>query len=191
MTTAITEVVAKSMADILAVNTRVEEMLEEAKKTRLAAVEPFLEALAASGEVSLILIRGYTPGFNDGEPCEHSADFQVNLKQATEEEWIGPDSDGDFNVGLDDEFWEVFREERRYDSTVGRYVDDPGAAQANRELCAKFGHVYDRPKQEIINAIDTLIFTTEDEQMGTDYWVSYTLKDGKFVREDGDYDCGY
>ena len=71
--TAINGLVGSTLADILAINTDVEALLASAAEKRKATVQPFLEALAASGEVSIIVIRGYTPGFNDGEPCTRPA----------------------------------------------------------------------------------------------------------------------
>lgn len=189
--TDINHMVGAGLTEIYAIDQKVQALLEEAKTLRQQAMQPFLDALAASGEVSLIIIRGYTPGFNDGEPCEHSADFNVNFRQVTDEEWIGPDSSDDFGVEVDDEFWEGWRQERTYDATLGRYVDDTGAVTANRKLCASIGHVYDAPKKEILDAIRTLIFDTVEAEQDTNYYVTFILKNGKFEREDGEYDCGY
>ncbi|SCW95366.1 hypothetical protein [Ancylobacter rudongensis] len=168
----VNSVVADSLASILAINTKIERLNEEAKTERQKALAPFLEALAKSGEVSAIIVRGYTPGFNDGEPCEHSADVFVNIEEIYGEDLQDTDAGGN----LPEELFE----ELSY-----------GSADANRELCTKFGHVYDKPSAEIMNAIRTLIFATAEEENSTNYFLSYVLKDGKFEIASGEYDCGY
>lgn len=187
--TEITSAVASSLAGILAINQNIAALVEEAKTKRKEAMQPFLDALAASGQVSVIYMRGYTPGFNDGEPCEHSADFWVNLQQLHENDEL-EDLGDNFGLELDLGEDEGFQGEKTWSHGVG-YQTVPGAAEANLALATKLGHVWAPPSTEILSAIDTLIFTTVEEEEGTDYWVSYILEDGKFVRRSGEYECGY
>lgn len=189
MTTTLNDAVEKSLSTIREIDEKVAKLQEEAKLARQAAFEPFLESLAASGEVSLIVIYGYTPGFNDGEPCEHSGDFFVNIAQAK--------SDDCFERGIDalegEEFeWiEQLQKESSYNYATRSYDINTGAMAHNEKLCAEHGHVYKAPSDEIIKAINDVIFETCEEENGTDYYVVYILKDGKFERHSGAYDCGY
>lgn len=179
--TELNTVVSDSLAGILAINKNIEDLVQEAKKKRQDALEPFLEALAASGQVSVIYVRGYTPGFNDGEPCEHSADCWVNLEQL-HGDYLLDDGGEEFGLNLD---FDSLDEDFQSEQTI------PGAKEANIALATKLGHIWTPPSAEILNAIETLIFQTVEEEEDTDYWVSYILEDGKFVRRSGDYDCGY
>lgn len=172
-----------TLINLRTIGAEVAELQRKAKEARKAALEPFLDELAKSGTVSIITIRGYTPGFNDGEPCEHGADFWVNIDQHWRDE-----------VDMTDDLEEIFEELQdtyRYDRPSYTRIDIPEAIEANRKLCAEHGHVYDEPSKEIMDAIEAVIFDSIEEDYGTNYYVTFTLKDGKFVREEGDYDCGY
>jgi hypothetical protein len=164
-----------TLNNLRTIGAEVVELQRKAKEARKAALEPFLEALAASGEVSIITIRGYTPGFNDGEPCEHGADFWVNVNQHWSDE---VDMTGDL--------------ENIFDALQGstwRPTEEDKAA--NRAACAELCHVYDAPSVEILEAIQAVIYDSIEEDFGTNYYVAFVLKDGKFERHEGDYDCGY
>lgn len=174
--------VTESLSAIQGINAEIARLAEEAKAARKKAIEPFLESLAKSGEVSIIVVRGYTPGFNDGEPCEHSADFFVNVKSVWGDDSVGVDLPSDLIDGLEPE---------------GKWVKDEGyktdeAILANNiALCQKHGHVYLEPSAEIMKAISNVIFDTAEEENETNYYVTYLLKDGKFEVHSGHYDCGY
>lgn len=164
-----------TLNNLKAISDEVAELQRKAKEARKAALEPFLDELAKSGTVSIITIRGYTPSFNDGEPCEHSASFWVNIKQHAKDEI-------DQNGELEDVFGAL-------QGSSWRPTEKDKAA--NRAICAEHGHVYDEPSKEIIDAIAAVIFDSIEEDYSTNYYVTFTLKDGKFVREEGDYDCDY
>lgn len=167
--------VKEVLINLKKIGNEVVELQRQAKEARKAALEPFLDALAASGQVSIITVRGSTPGFNDGEPCEHSADVWVNIKNHAYDEV-------DESGNLEDVFEEL----------VGSIYRLTEAEEAeNVAICAKHGHVFGLPDDEIMQAIHAVIFDSIEEDFGTDYYVTFTLKDGKFVREEGDYDCGY
>ena len=185
--TAINSLVGSTLADILAINTEVEALLASAKTKRQAAVQPFLDALAASGEVSIIAIRGYTPGFNDGEPCTHSAEFYVNVKAIIGDEVLESLGDG-LELG---DWTEDIEAEEGWDTGYKKRVFDQAKLDANIQLCKDHGHVYLEPSRDVMSAIDTLLFTNAEEEFGTDYYVVYILKDGKFERTDGEYSAGY
>ena len=173
----------KTLNDLRNIAAEGQELQRTAKEARKAALQPFLDELAKSGTVSIITLRGYTPGFNDGEPCEHSADFWVNVAQ----HW-GDDVDETHELG---KIFEKLQNTYEWDRENRRRVDLPEAIEANRKLCAEHGHVYDAPSSEIVGAIEAVIFNSIEEDYSTNYYVTFMLKDGKFVRDEGDYDCGY
>lgn len=168
------ETIKNSVKDIAAINANIEKLKEEAKEARQAAMQPFLQALAESGAVSAIIVRGYTPGFNDGEPCEHSASMFVNFREFVEDDLA--DRLDEFGLELNDELVDGL---------------NYGQHEANAALCAEHGYIYERPSAEILKAIQEIIFDTAEEENETDYYVSYLLKDGKFEVSQGDYSCGY
>jgi hypothetical protein len=175
--------IQETLNNLKTIGNEVIELQRKAKEARKAALEPFLEALAASGEVSIITVRGSTPSFNDGEPCEHGADFWVNVKQHAADEI-------DMNDDLE-ELFEELQDYRVYNRETRQYDEIPGAIDTNRALCAAKGHVYDTPSKEIMDAISAVIFDSIEEDYGTNYFVTFTLEDGKFKRYEGEYDCGY
>lgn len=185
--TTLNAVVENSLSTIRAIDANIVRLRDEAKAARQNAIQPFLEALAASGEVSLIVVYGYTPGFNDGEPCEHSADHFVNVEQCFREEMF------DRGVGLGDleELGAGLKHERQWNGAKRGYDINLNALQENLDLCKAHGHVWAEPSTEIMTAIRDVIFETAEEENGTDYYVAYILKDGKFEVKSGEYECGY
>lgn len=151
------------------------------KIARAEALEPFLTTLAASGEVSIIVVRAYTP-WQEDEP-QHVADFFVNVKEIIAE---GIEDD---NCGLElpAELISRLQAEDRWSQELRRMVDTPGAHDANVELCASNGHVYDPPSESVRAAIEKLIFETAEMEEETDYFVSYVLKEGRFEVRRGPY----
>jgi len=173
--------IQETLNNLAAIGNQVLELQRQAKEARKTALEPFLEALAASGAVSIITVRGYTPGFNDGEPCTHSSDFWVNVQNHSAED---VDMTGDLEeIELEDY--------QTYDREQRRYRDLPGAIERNTAACAALGHVYLLPSDGVMAAIRAVIYDSIEEDNDTNYYVSFVLKDGKFVRSEGEYDCGY
>lgn len=167
--------------ELKAINDEVVSLQVKADDKRKAAYQPFLDALAASGEVSLILIYGYTPGFNDGEPCEHSYNYVINIADALSADFF---EDGSFEgVNLDGFEW--------VDELESCWPKLPTTDDKNTTICAEHGHIYNRASEEIAAAIGNVIVDTHEATEGTDYWVVYVLKDGKFEMQTGHYDCGY
>jgi predicted aconitase len=167
--------IQETLKNLKTIGDEVAELQRKAKEARKAALEPFLASLAESGLVSVITIRGSTPGFNDGEPCEHSADLWVNIKRHAEDEVDETDELGDLFEDLIGSLWRP----------------EPGELEENQKICANSGHVYSEPPAEIMAAISAVIFDSIEEDNGTDYYVTFILKNGKFERHEGEYDCGY
>lgn len=172
----LSDVVAKSLEEISAIDDHIAALAEQAKQARLDAMKPFLDVLAKSGLVSIITVRGSTPGFNDGEPCEHSYETYVNIADHADDE-------------IDTKY--IDDAEDFYGTLESRHASTEGFRERNREKCAAIGHVYDRPEKKVMDAIETLITETVDADNGTDYQVTYVLKDGAFEVHTDDYDCGY
>ena len=93
-------------------NDIMEKITETTKSIQLAkeaysialkdAVEPTLKHIAETygSEIDIITIIGYTPGFNDGEPCTHSLDYGFGYGFLSDygleylmEDWFGDDED--------------------------------------------------------------------------------------------------
>lgn len=182
------EAAVAAAANVVAIGKQIQDLQEQAKKARAEAVQPFLDALAASGEVSIIVIRGYTPSFNDGEPCEHSADYWVNVKQIVDEELHDY---GDYGFELPEELVDGIEEERVWNRDKRDYDEFPEVAAANEALAKAHGYVWAPPSQDVMKAIEQLLFEMAEEENGTNYYVTYLLEDGKFVVKTGEYDCGY
>lgn len=174
----------------------INDLYAQAEQSRKAAVQPLLQHLAASGAVSLIFVRGYTPGFNDGEPCTHSHECWVNIEALTdiysERDDDDEDKDAERDDGLDNlGFMKDIQADSHYDRQKRSQHANLAARAHNRELCSKHGHVYDSPPDEVISAIEAILAATLDEDLDTDYWASYTLVNGAFVRDQGSYNVGY
>lgn len=172
----LSDVVAKSLTEISAIGDNIAALAEQAKQARLDAMKPFLDVLAKSGLVSIITVRGSTPGFNDGEPCEHSYETFVNIADHANEE-------------IDTKYIKDAKD--FYGTLESKYTDEEGWEERNRVKCAAIGHIYDQPEKKVVDAIETLITETVDNDNGTDYQVTCVLKDGAFEVHTDSYDCGY
>lgn len=157
----------------------------EARKMREDAVIPFLDQLAALGTVSVITIRGSTPGFNDGEPCVHSQDIFVNGQG----HFDGYDliDEGGWAADLEEDFVPEYH----YNSETRTQDHNPVALEANRAGAASIGHIWDLPDQGISSAIEMILGPHFDQLYDTNYYVQITFKDGKPIVDNGHYDCGY
>lgn len=68
----------KDIMEKIAETTKSIQLAKEAYSIALKdAVEPTLKHIAETygSEIDIITIIGYTPGFNDGEPCTHGSDW--------------------------------------------------------------------------------------------------------------------
>jgi len=119
-----------------------------------------------------VYIQGYTPDFNDGEPCEHSTCYSICDKYKTNPYgdflfWLNDACD----VGYDDE-----------EETKNFLEID------NENLTSINSHLADNPEfKEDISILEeaaTAILTTN-------FIVKLKYKDGEVTYEHDDYDCGY
>lgn len=74
------------MLDINKLDEQIQLQVSELEKLYSVAHDTLLEWLESEKTVSIITIRGYTPSYNDGEPCEHSSTCYVNLSEHSYEE---------------------------------------------------------------------------------------------------------
>lgn len=134
---------------------------------------PLLEAIAESGEVGIFVYRGYTPGFNDGEPCEHSFDWYVNLKEIQYDETL--------NYGFEGLPEEI--------SALAEMLEEQEYLSLE-EISERLQLPINKPSDEIYQGC-TLLADLLDEEHNTNEWHIYLFRDGKFVEFTGEYDCGY
>lgn len=146
---------------------RVEAATAAYQETIKTALDSLLKALAESDDISLIAVIGSTPGFNDGEPCTHSADYYVN---------------GDIVEAVSQvpELFEV----------AGIEIDDPHEVTTELERLG-FQMADPANDKELYRAIDAAVIPALDQEFGTNYAVLYVFRDGMYSRYHTDYDCGY
>lgn len=157
---------------IIQIRADVEAATQAATLAKRTARIPLLEAIAESGEVGIFVYRGYTPGFNDGEPCEHGYDWYVNLKEIQYEEIL------DYGFGgLPEEVTTLAEmiEEQEYDL---------------EEISEKLRLPIEKPSNEIYKGCALLADLLDDEHP-TNTWHIYLFRDDNYVEFTGDYDCGH
>lgn len=129
------------------------------------------------------VVLGYTPSFNDGEPCEHSSIYGFG-NYHWEESYK---KDGTYYLSSDDigereEFGEFFELE-----DVGLY-DETDAPLDNPVVYANSGVAEKDKAYKLIGALDDVC----EMLYHTNYVVYFTLnEDGSVDVEQDDYDCGY
>lgn len=129
------------------------------------------------------VILGYTPSFNDGEPCEH-----ISVYGFGDYHWAEYyKHDGTYYLSSDDvgereEFGEFFEFEG-----AGRY-DETTSPHSFPIVYANSGVVDKKKAYNLIGAMDDVCEMLYD----TNYVVYFTLNEnGSVDVEQDDYDCGY
>jgi hypothetical protein len=181
-------------AAVEAVQTKEAELLQ----LLTDSVSPVLEAIAQMGTVGVIYVYGYTPGFNDGEPCEHDAYQLIGLSGIDGEEKLDEFLS---TAGLYDTESEALSalEELPYKS---KWQDDSAEeiaeyeatkARLYSELATDLGLTPegDYDSKVVNSAISNVVIPALDREFTTNYQVVYIFKDGTFTRHVDDYDCGY
>lgn len=153
-------------------------LLSELKSLAEACFEKF-------SSLNAIHLMGWTPAFNDGEPCTHSREYMLFFNDAII---------GDAGMCLDmvkDEFLYMKDISQLDDFPVGSHsvnlkeispgVTDPGLIT--------FGNRKDHNYGELVTLIDSQPLA--DQIWGTNYSVLIT-RDGSSIKlEHQDYDCGW
>jgi len=176
-------VVSETIANLQKIALEFNRVMEEMALERRNAVVPVLKALGEAGLVSLIYIRGWTPAFNDGEPCIHTTDIRVNI--------AGLEELACYPTELPSELIEGIKKTLHWNSDTGTLFQSSSAIEHNIELCRKHGHVYEEPDGPVIELLADLLIPIADEEHGTNYYVLYLYKDGEWEVHSGSYDCGY
>jgi len=105
------DLIKNAIQDIEDAKLRHKKMLED-------AIDPVLTHIAQNYQINSIHFIGYTPGFNDGEPCTHSSDYGFGY------DWLE-------NYGLEDLVDEWFDDEKADEL---RAIDTPDNQNVN-EFC--------------------------------------------------------
>ncbi|EBS4516757.1 hypothetical protein DQT32_05015 [Salmonella enterica subsp. enterica serovar Braenderup] len=119
-----------------------------------------------------VIVKGYTPGFNDGDPCTHSSDVYYNKKwHFSELSEYGIGGLAEF-FGAPEEYED--EEEELYNwegiDTINTYSDED-----------------EQKIHDLVSLLDDLI----ERKYYTDYIVFIDLTGDEPVIKHEDYDCGY
>ena len=164
------------------------------------SVTPVLDVIAKMGTVGVIYVYGYTPGFNDGEPCEHTTNHLLGLQEVGDEERMeyflsvvgkaAEDSDALSEL-------ESLEYKSKWKGDPQEEIDQYYADKARlynafaSELGVPTTTVTGDDARAVNKAVSTVIIPALDREFGTNYQVAYLFKDGQVVRVDDEYDCGY
>jgi len=155
----------KEIMDKIAVTTKAIQDAKEAYSVALKeAVDPTLDHIAKNcGELDVITIIGYTPGFNDGEPCTHGSYWGFGWGFLA-------------GYGIED-YVEDYIE-----------VDDEDLLEEKMdELLNKKVTV----SQEVEDFVREVLDPYFEEKLETDYRVHILFENGTYKIEEHEYDCGY
>lgn len=112
--------------------------------------------------LNFVMIRGWTPAFNDGEPCTHS-----------QETFVGRVSWGSYQDFSDYELYDEFEVEFDEDDNVIKHANSD---------CKTLNQVYEQ--LEAYSEIIERVFDTNFE-------IQAKLVNGKVVVTEDEYGCGY
>lgn len=127
-----------------------------------AMVNGFFESLFAEHpKLDVVLVCGYTPGFNDGDPCSHTQYTTFDGDEIND------------TVDLWDKFSDL--EEDEFEEKIEKINSNLSSAEAKK--------VDDK-----VDAVDDLLERVYGTDW---YIVAFREDDGSITVTDGDYDCGY
>ena len=127
------------------------------------AIDPGLKYIAETygDELGVITILGWTPGFNDGEPCEHSTEHL-------------------YGYGALDNYGMEYLVEEWFEGVEN-------AEDKIEELLEKEVNPAKEVREFVWNALENWV----DEKYGTNYRVHFIFENGNYRIEQNEYDCGY
>lgn len=134
---------------------------EESKNFKSFLKELFLEY----PEVKRLIWEGYTPSFNDGDPCTHSEELYIN--------WTERELDDSYDYEDEDE------ERGRLQFYWNEILNFEGEAPPEEVAI-------DSDLRQILYN-----FNYVEDNYNTDYIVQFYMKDGEVVEKYEYYDCGY
>ncbi len=127
------------------------------------AIDPGLKYIAETygDELGVITILGWTPGFNDGEPCEHTTEHLYGYGALA-------------NYGLEylveDWFEGVENAEDKIEELLEKEVNTP---------------------KEVLEFVWNALENWADRKYETNYRVHFIFENGTYRIEEDEYDCGY
>jgi hypothetical protein len=129
------------------------------------AVDPTLNQISKEygDQLDILTIVGYTPGFNDGEPCTHGSDWGFGYSFLQD-------------YGLEDSMEEWFEDEE------GEIQEELIEELLNKKV--------DVPK-EVNEFVSKVLDPYFEEKLETDYRVTIFFENGTYRIEEDEYDCGY
>lgn len=148
-----------------------EEFAEYKKNTYTEKnLKLILEEMFTKYKLDILVFRGYTPGFNDGDPCEHSTDWFDDEEMFY---YIDGAEDGDFDDYEDHSYKFDFANLEK----VNEYVNAMS---------------YGTEERNEFNTYGSVIVDIMDELQGTDYkYIIYVNKEDQIIIEHEEYYCGY
>lgn len=166
------------MTSIADLNQRINDLNKSLNDLRAESVETLLDLMLPF--TSIMTVIGYTPGFNDGEPCVHTTDVCINVHQHIlhdQTEFLGA-----LPTLIKGPIWKK----------------DPDLLAENTALCHQHGHAYNPPPDHVFDAVRNILVPMLDQQYETNYFVTYVRRHNpqipvlfEFKKHVGDYDCGY
>lgn len=118
-----------------------------------------------------VFIQGYTPSFNDGEPCEHSSHYSlcIGFKESTYREGYKYFKLDDCEASENEDVAELL--ECNFDD----FTSINSHLEGNEDFLEDVG----------------ILMKIVDETYNTDFEVKLKFKDGIITLENNDYYCGY
>lgn len=168
-----------SVADKLkAINATIKAAMADADKLAKDAVAEVVRSVFDNHpKMESFTIVGYTPSFNDGDPCT----FRFRAEASTINGYGNPDYERDHEPFVGDKPEDAdWDDGRKYDTTKGKVVKvaDPGwAAAANQSIRDAFGLFTEDQMERLFGSNFRLVCSRE--------------RDGGVKVEKDDYDCGY
>ena len=158
------------------------ERYEQQKEVSAKLAEDLKQLFVDVPNLEKIVIKAYTPGFNDGDPCTHNQrEPGFYIKNS---DWIaGQAKDEDSSEEDEDEDDDDYYEENWYlDSLIGKYSSKKN--KISSDVASKLKHV------------ESLLIGAEDlfqEMFGTNWELIFTLnkKTQQIEVDHNEYDCGH
>lgn len=166
-----------AQATFIEVTNKIKELEAQYKKAVNDAAAEVTAEILKSG-IPFIVILGWTPGFNDGEPCEHSTDYMYSFDQledhGIELDFLSDDVQEELN---DVPAWRAPQEVKdAYDSDFNKIS----------------GYDFRIRNKDVESAIDNVLIPAFDNAYGTNYKITiWRDSDGVVHLEQDDYECGY
>lgn len=144
-----------------------------------------LEFLSKEGDVSFIRIIGYTPSFNDGEPCEHLVNYEIDVYNCFLKE-IGC-------CYLEDILYYFGITGDEVNEIEYFFKNKPKNKEDFEGINSKYGINFGPPenKTDVQRFVDLVAVPYFNKKFKTNYMVTLIFKNGGVEEQIEEYDCGY